>query len=152
MKLLISLIAGILFGLGLTISGMINPQKILNFLDFAAISSGGWDPTLAFVFAGALGVKFVAVRVMKQREVPLLGQKYHVPVDHNVDAELLLGSALFGLGWGLAGFCPGPAFSALAVATTHLADVAIFVGFMFTGILLAIFYKSSRSHGPGAAV
>lgn len=152
MKPLISLLAGILFGLGLTISGMINPQKILNFLDFAAIPSGGWDPTLALVFVAALGVKFVAVRVMKQRETPLVGPKYHVPDNYGIDAELLLGSTLFGLGWGLAGFCPGPAISALAVATTQLADIAIFVGSMFAGILLAIFYKSSRPRGSGATI
>lgn len=152
MKPLISLLAGILFGLGLTISGMINPQKILNFLDFAAIPSGGWDPTLALVFLAALGVKFVAVRGMKQRAAPLVGPKYHVPANSGIDGELLLGSALFGIGWGLAGFCPGPAISALAVKSVHIVDIAIFVGSMFAGILLAISYKSFRPRRSDAAI
>src|SRR5215204_3325352 len=109
-KMLINLLGGTLFGLGLSVSAMVNPAKIVGFLDFA----GNWDPTLAFVFGGALLVAIPAFRLIFKRPHPVLADEFELPTKKDVDARLLAGSALFGVGWGLAGFCPGPAVTALA--------------------------------------
>jgi hypothetical protein len=108
-RTLAGLAAGLLFGLGLVISGMSDPAKVLNFLDVA----GTWDPSLAFVMAGAVAVAFVGYRFAGSKAQPLFDTRYHWPTAKDVDAPLVAGSATFGLGWGLAGFCPGPAFTAL---------------------------------------
>lgn len=107
----IALLAGSLFGLGLSVSGMINPAKVLNFLDLA----GQWDPTLAFVMGGAVLVAFPAFRLAQQdNRRPLLSDTFHLPSRHDIDGRLLAGAAVFGIGWGLGGFCPGPAIAALS--------------------------------------
>ena len=110
-----SLLAGLLFGLGLVLSGMANPEKVLRFLDLAAIPSGGWDPSLAFVMGGALIVAAPAFALARRRSKPICAQSFHFPEKAAVDRRLLLGSALFGIGWGLVGFCPGPALAALGL-------------------------------------
>jgi uncharacterized membrane protein YedE/YeeE len=129
LKMLVNLFAGALFGLGLAISGMVNPQKVISFLDFA----GDWDPTLALVFGGALLVAVPAFRVILKRPRPVLAEEFELPTNKDVDGRLLAGSALFGVGWGLAGFCPGPAVTALA---SGLLPVFAFVAAMVTGMAL----------------
>ena len=108
-------ISGLLFGAGLVVSGMANPAKVLRFLDLGAIPSGGWDPSLAFVMAGALIVSVPAFAVARRLSKPLCAGAFHMPASHAVDRRLIVGSALFGLGWGLLGFCPGPAIAALGL-------------------------------------
>lgn len=109
-RLLGALLAGIVFGIGLAVSQMINPAKVLAFLDFA----GRWDPSLALVMAGALAVAFVGFRAVFRRPAPLLAARFEVPAVREIDARLLAGAILFGIGWGLVGFCPGPALASLA--------------------------------------
>lgn len=108
MGLLAALLSGLLFGVGLIVSGMANPAKVLGFLDLA----GPWDPSLAFVMAGAVAVGSIAFPVAKGREKSLLGLPMLIPASTVVTLRLVLGSAVFGVGWGLAGFCPGPALVA----------------------------------------
>jgi uncharacterized membrane protein YedE/YeeE len=124
-----ALFAGALFGLGLAVSGMMNPAKVIGFLDFA----GRWDPTLAFVMGGALLVTIPAFRVILGRQRPILADGFALPASSDLDARLLGGSALFGVGWGLSGFCPGPAVAALV---TGLAPVFAFVAAMMAGMVL----------------
>jgi uncharacterized membrane protein YedE/YeeE len=100
---------GLLFGIGLIVSGMSDPFKVIGFLDLA----GAWDPSLAFVMAGAVVVGMIAFRVARKRATSLLGGAMHLPADRRIDRRLVLGSLAFGVGWGLAGFCPGPALVAL---------------------------------------
>lgn len=107
---LAALAAGVLFGVGLAVSQMVNPAKVLAFLDVA----GRWDPSLALVMAGALAVALPGFRLAGRRPAPLLADRFHAPARSPVDAPLLAGAALFGLGWGLVGFCPGPAIASLA--------------------------------------
>jgi uncharacterized membrane protein YedE/YeeE len=129
LRMLVSLFSGALFGLGLTISGMVNPQKVIGFLDVA----GNWDPTLAVVMGGALLVVIPALRLIFKRSRPVLEDEFEVPTKKELDAELLGGSALFGVGWGLSGLCPGPAMTALA---SGLAPVFAFVAAMIAGMAL----------------
>ena len=103
MRILINLIAGILFGLGLLVSGMANPAKVLNFLDLA----GMWDPSLAFVMAGAIAVTLPGYRLVFRRSAPLLSDRFRLPTSTAIDYRLILGAAVFGIGWGRSGFCPG---------------------------------------------
>ncbi|MGB7431082.1 MAG: DUF6691 family protein [Ahrensia sp.] len=109
MKLFFALITGLVFGTGIAISGMMDPAKVLNFFDLA----GAWDPSLIFVMGGALIVTFVGYRLVWRREAPLFGDRFQVPTSNVIDAKLIGGSALFGIGWGIAGFCPGAAIPAL---------------------------------------
>ena len=127
LKMLVNLFAGTLFGLGLAISGMVNPQKVIGFLDFA----GNWDPTLAFVFGGAMLVAIPAFRLILRRPHPVLADDFDLPTKKAVDGRLLGGAALFGIGWGLSGFCPGPAVTALA---SGLLPVFAFVAAMVVGM------------------
>ena len=127
MRLLVALFSGVLFGLGLVVSGMVNPAKVLGFLDVA----GDWDPTLAFFMGGALLVAVPAFRVILKRPRLVLAEEFALPAKKDLDARLLAGSALFGVGWGLAGFCPGPAVTALA---SGLAPAFVFVAAMVAGM------------------
>ncbi len=124
-----ALVSGLVFGLGLAVSGMMNPAKVTGFLDVA----GDWDPTLAFVMGGALLVAVPAYRFIPKRGRPLLEEEFSLPEKKTVDAPLLGGSALFGVGWGLVGFCPGPAIAALG---TGLVPVFAFVAAMLAGMAL----------------
>ena len=126
---LTSLIAGAIFGAGLAVSGMMNPAKVLGFLDIA----GNWDPTLAFVMGGALLVAAPGFLFLRKRGAALTGGRLHLPVRSAIDGRLLGGAALFGLGWGLGGFCPGPAIAGLA---TGVGGVYVFVAAMLAGMLL----------------
>ncbi|HEX9453474.1 MAG TPA: YeeE/YedE family protein [Candidatus Binatia bacterium] len=130
MQLLIALISGTVFGLGLSISEMINPARVIGFLDVA----GHWDATLLFVMGGALAVTVPLYPLILRRREPLLDQKFFLPTKQNIDTPLILGAAIFGIGWGLGGFCPGPALAALA---TGSASVLLFVLAMTAGQLIA---------------
>jgi len=130
MRMAISFLAGLIFGFGLLLSGMSNPAKVLNFLDVF----GTWDPSLAFVMAGAVTVAYIGFRLAAHLRRPFLSQGFAGPRHQDIDARLLLGSAIFGIGWGLAGFCPGPAVVALASGS---ASVFIFVGAMLAGMWIA---------------
>ncbi len=133
-------IAGALFGLGLTISGMTNPQKVLNFLDVF----GTWDPSLLLVMAGAVLITLGAFRLVLRADRPLFHPQFHLPTRTDVDARLLLGAAVFGVGWGLAGYCPGPGLAALA---TGYVDPAIFVIGLVAGSELERLIPASRLQG-----
>jgi uncharacterized membrane protein YedE/YeeE len=103
-------LSGLIFSIGLAVSGMTQPKKVLAFLDIF----GDWDPSLMFVMVGAIGTYSVAYRLVLKRQKPLFENKLHIPEPRKVDRELILGAIIFGIGWGLAGFCPGPALTSLA--------------------------------------
>jgi uncharacterized membrane protein YedE/YeeE len=134
MAILAQFFIGLIFGLGLVLSGMSDPAKVLNFLDLAGIGSGSWDPSLAFVMAGAVTVTFVGYQWVLKRPGPLFGEKFHLPTSRELDVRIVAGPAIFGLGLGLAGFCPGPALTALGFGTRASA---IFVAAMIAGMMLA---------------
>ena len=127
MPIVTSLLAGLIFGLGLILSGMADPAKVLGFLDLA----GAWDPSLALVMAGAIAVGLVAFTLAKGRARSLLGLDMQLPENTTLDRRLVLGSLLFGIGWGVAGFCPGPALVALGMGELK---AAVFVVAMLTGM------------------
>jgi uncharacterized membrane protein YedE/YeeE len=136
-------LSGALFGAGLYVSQMVDPLKVLRFLDFGAIPTGGWDPSLALVMVSALVVMFIAVRLGKRRGAPLFDTSFHEPEYKKVDRRLVGGAALFGLGWGMAGICPGPAISLLAFLPDNLW---IFLLAMFIGSLVgSVVMPSGRS-------
>jgi uncharacterized membrane protein YedE/YeeE len=135
MLVLISLLSGLLFGLGLIVSGMANPAKVLGFLDLA----GAWDPSLMLVMVGAITPTFFAFRSARRRGRTLTGAPLCLPAAGAVDRRLLAGSALFGVGWGIAGFCPGPALVGLGMA---LPGAAVFVLSMLAG--MAVFQIIER--------
>ena len=125
---ILALLAGALFGLGLCISEMADPAKVINFLDIA----GNWDPSLMLVMAGALAVTIPAFRWILKSEEPLFAPSFNVPAGTNIDKGLLLGAALFGIGWGMIGYCPGPAITALGfgLVIPMIVVVAMIAGFM----------------------
>ncbi|KFL24865.1 hypothetical protein JP74_22600 [Devosia sp. 17-2-E-8] len=122
-------VSGLLFGAGLYVSQMVNPLKVLRFLDVTAIPTGGWDPSLAFVIP-AIAVMFIAVRIGRRRQAPLFDVEFHEPEYKRIDAPLVGGAALFGIGWGMSGICPGPAIALIAFMPDNLWIflVAMFVG------------------------
>lgn len=130
MRLVSTYLIGLIFGVGISISGMANPAKVLNFFDIA----GTWDPSLVFVMGGAVVVAFFGYRIVLRRPAPVLDAKFHLPDNPRIDARLLGGSALFGIGWGIAGFCPGGALPALG---TGQIDVFVFVAALIAGIFAA---------------
>lgn len=134
-------LSGLLFGAGLYVSQMINPLKVLRFLDLGAIPSGGWDPSLAFVIGPAIVVMFVAVRIAKGRGAPLFDGRFYEPEFTRVDPPLVIGAALFGIGWGMSGICPGPALALIAFLP---ANLWIFLVAMFVGSYLGSFIMSKR--------
>ncbi len=129
MAVFLSLAAGVVFGLGLIVSGMANPAKVLGFLDLA----GPWDPSLAFVMAGAIAVGAFAFAVARNRTRSLLGLQMRLPTATQLDRRLVLGSLLFGVGWGVAGFCPGPALVALGMGQ---GKAVVFMAAMVAGMAL----------------
>ncbi len=126
---LVSAAAGLLFALGLGISGMTDPTRIIGFLDV----TGRWDPSLAFVMAGAIGVHYAFARRAQRRPVTLAGAPIHLPTRTVIDRRLLIGAALFGVGWGVSGYCPGPALVALSGGAS--LGVVVFVAAMVTGMI-----------------
>jgi len=121
--------AGILFGLGLALSGMADPQRVLGFLDVF----GSFDPTLIFVLGGAVGVTALAFPIVLRGQQPLLAERFDLPIESTADKQMLIGSAIFGIGWGLAGYCPGPALVGLGAWTT---ETLYFVPAMLVGALI----------------
>lgn len=128
-KLLPPIASGFLFGIGLTVSGMTDPQRVRGFLDIF----GGWDPTLAFVMGGAVLVMAVAWRIQARMARPVFGETFSLPDRTDLDPRLLAGAALFGIGWGIAGLCPGPAVASLALSPMNAVP---FVAAMLIGMLL----------------
>jgi hypothetical protein len=129
MNKLVSLISGIIFGIGLVISEMINPEKVLGFLDLF----GNWDPSLAFVMIGALIVSSPLFHIIKKKEKPIFAENFNYSNNKSINNQLIIGSALFGAGWGLIGLCPGPAISSIALLNIHSI---IFIAAMFFGFYL----------------
>lgn len=134
MSILVQFAIGLIFGLGLILAGMADPAKVLNFLDLAAIPAGRWDASLLFVMAGGIAVTMLGYRLTFARGRPLLAERFALPSTGRPDARLVTGAVLFGIGWGLAGFCPGPA---LVAALTGGAPALIFLAAMLAGMALA---------------
>jgi len=140
MQIIVALVAGLIFGLGIMISGMASPAKVLNFFDIA----GAWDPSLAFVMGGALLTTLIGYRLAFSRSESLVSGKFHLPAQGGVDGRLIAGAIIFGIGWGITGFCPGGAIPALG---TGQLDVMIFVAGLTSGILITRFALSLRGEG-----
>ncbi len=142
MRLVAGFLSGLVFGLGLVVSGMSDPAKVLNFLDLA----GTWDPSLAFVMAGATITAFVGYRVVWRRAAPVLEPAFDLPANTRIDRNLILGAALFGTGWGIGGFCPGPAWTALPLLAP---GTLVFVPAMLAGLWLGA--RSRNASAPTGA-
>jgi uncharacterized protein len=119
-RLGVAAISGLLFGSGLYVSQMVDPLKVLKFLDFGAIPRGGWDPSLAFVIVSAIVVMFIAVRIGARRGRALFDSRFHLPDATRIDVPLIGGALLFGIGWGMSGICPGPAIALVAFVPQNL--------------------------------
>ncbi len=139
MKLIYALATGLVFGVGIAVSGMMNPAKVFNFFDVAGV----WDPSLAFVMGGAVIVTFIGYRLVWRHKAPLFGGRFQIPTSSAIDARLIGGSAIFGVGWGIAGFCPGAAIPALG---TGRWEVALFLASVTAG-----FYARRLLAPPKAA-
>lgn len=139
MQIFVALLAGLIFGMGLIVSGMANPAKVLGFLDFA----GKWDPSLAFVMAGAVALASLGFALARRRQHSFSGAPMRLPAATRIDHRLLAGSAVFGVGWGLAGFCPGPA---LVSAGAGESKAMLFVVAMLGG--MAIYSAIERHRNP----
>lgn len=126
-------VVGVLFGVGLVLSGMTQAEKVISFLD---VSSGAWDPSLIFVMIGAIGVHAALFRLIVRRPSPLFDASFHLPTRTDIDRRLIVGAALFGIGWGLGGICPGPG---LVAAASFGSSMLLFVGGMLAG--MALFQK-----------
>ncbi len=142
MRILSAFIVGLIFGVGIAVSGMINPAKVLNFFDIA----GTWDPSLIFVMGGALVTTFIGYRLVLRRDKPVIEEKFQLPTASAIDARLIGGSAVFGIGWGIAGFCPGAAIPALG---SGKIEVAGFVVALLAGLWVARTIRD-RQTGKGA--
>jgi uncharacterized membrane protein YedE/YeeE len=129
MRLLTFFVLGALFAAGLVISGMTQPSKVVGFLDV----TGNWDPSLALVMLGAVAVHASTYRLVRRRKSPLLALSFQVPTRSDIDAKLILGSALFGVGWGIAGYCPGPAITSLVALESN---TLLFVGALLTSMIV----------------
>lgn len=143
MRLTISYLIGLVFGVGISISGMANPAKVLNFFDIAGI----WDPSLAFVMGGALIVTFIGYRFVLKRPAPVMAATFQLPTRKDFDMPLIGGSAVFGIGWGIAGFCPGGALPALG---TGRSEVFVFFAALIAGIFAAKLLQSAIANRASA--
>ena len=141
MAVFTALLAGLVFGVGLLVSGMANPAKVLGFLDLA----GQWDPSLAFVMGGAVAVGSIAFLLARRRTLSLIGLEMRLPTDRHVDRRLIVGGTIFGIGWGIAGFCPGPALVALGMGE---AKAIAFVVAMLLGMALFELLERRRAASP----
>jgi uncharacterized membrane protein YedE/YeeE len=135
---LAALLIGLLFGIGLTVSDMVNPERVIGFFDLA----GSWDPTLAFVMGGALTATFVGYRLVLKRPAPLLDTQFHLPTASAIDARLISGAILFGIGWGIGGICPGPGITSLA---SGRIEPLVFVAALAAGTLGAKVWLGRKS-------
>ena len=138
---LAALLSGFVFAIGLGISGMTLPEKVIGFLD---VSGGKWDPALAFVMGGAVVVYAIGFRLITKRDAPLFADKFSLPTRKDIDARLIVGAMLFGAGWGLGGFCPGPALTALP---SLVPQVFIFVASMLASMFVFSFIDNRRQKG-----
>lgn len=138
MAIISGLLSGLLFGLGLVISGMANPAKVQNFLDLF----GAWDPSLAMVMAGAIAVTMLGYRMVTKRDTPLFNTQFHIPTRKDIDFKLLSGASIFGVGWALGGFCPGPAFVGVPLANP---GTLTFVAAMLVGMFAAKLLSQPRA-------
>jgi len=129
----VALLSGLIFGGGLVLSGMADPAKVTAFLDLAAIPAGGWDPSLALVMAGALAITLPGFALAHRRDKPIFATGFHWPSARDLDARLIIGNVLFGIGWGLAGICPGPALTLLVF---NFSSALIFILAMLAGMLV----------------
>ncbi|MGJ0486106.1 MAG: DUF6691 family protein [Methylomicrobium sp.] len=131
---LIAFISGILFGIGLALSHMINPNKVLNFLDI----TGHWDPSLLFVMIGAVSVAMIAFRFILKRSAPLWSPSFQLPLKKSIDQRLIVGAAIFGIGWGMSGYCPGPSVTGLSLFSSEsvIMVLTIYLGFFVSHRLL----------------
>ncbi|MFO0988673.1 MAG: DUF6691 family protein [Alphaproteobacteria bacterium] len=143
MPIVLALVTGLVFGAGLTVSQMVDPAKVLAFLDIAGIARGTWDPSLAFVMGGALAVTAPAYYVAQRRGQAALGPLF-IPPRRRLDKRLAVGAVMFGIGWGLVGFCPGPAVSALGFGATK---AIVFFAAMLGG--MAVYEAIAAPRGPG---
>ncbi|GHA55451.1 membrane protein [Amylibacter ulvae] len=136
MKLIFALFTGLVFGAGIALSGMMNPAKVFNFFDVA----GTWDPSLAFVMGGAVIITFIGYRLVWRRDAPFFDGRFQIPTPNVIDARLIGGSAIFGIGWGIAGFCPGAAIPAVGTGRWEVALflVAVTAGFYVRRLIAAI--------------
>ncbi len=137
MSILSALVIGLIFGAGIALSGMINPAKVINFFDLA----GTWDPSLAFVMAGALAVTMIGYRVVLRRPAPVLASEFHVPTSRRIDPPLILGAAVFGIAWGATGVCPGGVIPAVGLGQPA---ALVFVLSMTIGIGVVRFVRTRR--------
>ena len=135
------LIVGIIFGAGLALSEMVNPERVQAFLDLA----GAWDPTLMFVMRAALLPSAIAYLIRRRMTRPLLGERFSIPESRTLDRQLLLGAGMFGIGWGLVGFCPGPAVAGLVLGAWQ---PWLFVGAMLAGMVLHHVFTATRAPTP----
>ena len=136
---LMAFLSGVIFALGLGISGMTDADKVIAFLDLA----GQWDPSLAFVMVGAISVHLVSFRLITQRKSPIFRSDFHIPTSQSIDTRLLVGAGLFGAGWGLAGYCPGPGIVSLV---TLGPESSVFVTAMLVAMLVFRFTPGFGSH------
>lgn len=141
MRVLSGLLAGLVFGLGLVVSGMADPAKVLSFLDLF----GAWDPSLALVMGGAVVVTFVGYRLVLRRKAPMLLERFDLPKTSLIDSRLILGAALFGVGWGIGGLCPGPAIVALPLLAP---GTLVFVPAMLVGIFAGVRLRNAGIFFP----
>lgn len=138
MRNVVALALGILFSIGLTVSGMVNPNKVIGFLDIFR----SWDPDLLFVMGGAAGLNLVLFRFVLKRKNPILSPDFQLPTSTDIDKRLIIGSALFGIGWGIGGVCPGPG---LANLFTLKMEAIVFVAFMLIGMVSFKFFDKLTS-------
>ncbi|MGE4131789.1 MAG: DUF6691 family protein [Bdellovibrionales bacterium] len=134
-------VSGALFAAGLALSGMTQPQKVVGFLNVA----GNWDPSLMFVMVGAIGIHLVAFRFLRKKAKPIFGSQWHVPTRRDLTPSLIVGAILFGAGWGLGGYCPGPALTSLASLE---ARPYLFVGSMIAGMAIYQFAQKKMKWKP----
>ncbi len=134
----VALVVGLVFGLGLVISGMTQPHKVVGFLDLF----GNWDPSLIFVMGGAVAVHFVTYRIVRKRNSPIVMPKWQVPTKTEITKSLMVGAVLFGMGWGLAGFCPGPAIT--AVASFQVGPILFLVSMLLGMFLFKLIDKKIK--------
>lgn len=143
LRVIVALAAGLLFGLGLTVSQMINPAKVIAFLDI----TGDWDPSLAFVMAGAISIAAIGLAFGKRRQAPVCAPEFVEPTKKAVDGRLVLGAVLFGTGWGLVGYCPGPALASLAFGgvSTAVFLVSMLIGMVVFTVVTTPLFRHRKS-------
>jgi uncharacterized protein len=140
MQIFTSFVIGLIFGLGLILSGMTNPAKIIGFLDIF----GNWDPSLALVMLGAILVNAVSFQLIKKRKKSLLGQPVKLPATSNIDHKLIIGSAIFGVGWGLAGYCPGPSIA--SILQGGYQPVVFVISMLLGMVFFELFNKMTKNY------